>query len=180
MLKKKYLLILIVVALLAMITEPAYALPPYTEEGDKVYEHPGTLDCSVYGYEYEIIDITEMHWKDKFFFNQDGSLNRIQSHMVGTDTMINTVTGKKVSGNFAVTQNIFPGPDETNIIERGLSFHVTYPGMGIVVLDSGIIAVRIWFENGEQQIEITYTNGPKTIFIDDYGDLCATLDGPAE
>ena len=95
MLKKVFFVTLIVFSLLIVVTIQAFAMKPESYESE-YYEEPYILaDCHEYGYDFLIEDYAIGSGKSKVFFNQDGSINRIQEHFSGYDVMTNLKTGKQ-------------------------------------------------------------------------------------
>ena len=175
MLRKGFVGILLVVCFLAIATLPALASTP--EFYDFEYsEDPYILaDCHDYGYDFEITDYAEGSGFGKIFFNQDGSINRVQEHLSGIDVMTNSNTGKQIYGNWTVNDEYFFGEEDGYIYRHGLPFHVTYPGLGNIVLDGGFLIVHYWFENGDIYYEVERANGHFTYFYGDFEAVCAAM-----
>ena len=174
MLKKSFYILLIVTCLLAVATLPALAMAPQTYEFE-VHQAPAIIaDCSEYGYDFLIDQYAEGAGFGKVFLNQDGSFNRIQEHVSGYDVYTNTVTGKQIIGYWVVNE-LYP-VEYGYIIRHGVPFHVTYPGMGNIVLDSGHFEFTYWFENGELHWTMERHNGHSNFYNGDFEKVCAALD----
>lgn len=173
MLKKSFFAMLIVTFLLAFATLPALAMAPITYEIE-IHQAPAYIaDCHDYGYDFFIEQYAEGTGFGKVFLNQDGSFNRIQEHVSGYDVYTNTETGKQIIGSW-VGNELYP-VEYGYIIRHGLPYHVTYPGMGNIVLESGHFEFTYWFEDGVLHWTIERHNGHSSIYIGDFEKVCAAL-----
>ena len=179
MLKKGFLVTLIVFCLLVVVTTSALALLPEFYEGEYVGEPYIMADCRDYGYNFDIEVIESGQYQGKVFYNRDGSIDRIQEHVSGIDVMVNSESNKQISGNWVVNDVYVPIADDSELAYRhGLSYHVTYPGLGNVALDAGMMEIIIRYdENGNiVEFEIIRLKGKYTInFTDDFEMVCAAL-----
>ena len=173
MLKKSFFVLLIVTCLLTMATLPAFADAPQKYDYE-YHQAPAIIaDCGVYGYDFLIDQYAEGAGFRKVFLNKDGSFNRIQEHVSGYDVYTNTVTGKQIMGNWTVNE-LYP-VEYGYIIRHGVPFHVTYPGMGNIVLDSGHMEFTYWFEGDVLFYTLERHNGHSNFFSGDFEEVCAAL-----
>jgi hypothetical protein len=94
-------------------------------------------DCS----SFKIIDYWELDLTGIRFYDDAGNIQRVILQQLGTDTFTNSVTGKAYSGTFHGTRIIdFREQPGTGAVAAGITFHLTVPGAGAVLLDVGLSA----------------------------------------
>ena len=89
--------------------------------------------------------------------------------MSGTDTFINSKTGKAIAAPFH--NNVLIDPQTRFGANAGVIFKVTVPGAGAVFLDVGRLVTN------QAGTEITFQAGPHQFFDGNLGGLCAALAG---
>jgi len=120
-------------------------------------------DCGT----FQIIDRYTLSFTLRFMYDRNGTLVRIEEQVRGTDTFINSVTGKSIPTKFANAVHIDPA---TGLgANTGVIFRVTVPGSGAVLLDVGRIVT-----NRAGDI-ITFRAGPHQFFDGDLAGLCKAL-----
>ena len=102
----------------------------------------------------------------KRFFDETGSLYKIIVELSGTDTLVNSVTGKAYSGSYHSTRIIDP------VLRRGsyngVVVRITVSGEGAVFLDVGRIV-------SDREGNVYFEAGPHQYFDGDFDELCAAL-----
>jgi hypothetical protein len=100
-------------------------------------------------------------------FDRDGTEVRVIEHFAGTDTLVNSVTGAAYTSALHSAAIIDPQANQATFI--GVTFRLTIPGAGAVLLDVGRVVVdregNVYFEAGPHQF---YGGG-------DFAGLCAAL-----
>ncbi len=102
-------------------------------------------------------------------FDQDGNLVKMEETVSGTDTFINSKTGKAIAAPFH--NNVLIDPQTRFGANAGVIFKVTVPGAGAVFLDVGRLVTN------QAGTEITFRAGPHQFFDGDLDGLCAALAG---
>ncbi|HEX6852307.1 MAG TPA: hypothetical protein VF139_12975 [Candidatus Polarisedimenticolaceae bacterium] len=121
-------------------------------------------DCG----DFDILDTWSMEGITTYYWNKDGTLDRYRSHGDAIDLMKNSVTGKTVLGR-TEGYNFFEDVEgEPGVWKHaGLMYHVVVPGVGTVLIDTGIF----YMVDGE----VTYIKGNHEGIAGDYDQLCAAL-----
>jgi hypothetical protein len=113
---------------------PVITGPTHFEGSDEVW------DCGA----FQILDNWTMHVTGLRFFDESDDLVRVIGQAQGTDTLINAETGKAYRGSFHNTFILnldrLTGPAQ---ITAGVSYLVTVPGAGAVVLDVGLFMFNL-------------------------------------
>ena len=123
-------------ALLCTLAIPALAAKPEKTMSDFSFEFPGFLTCS-----YGSLDAT-VEFKDNslLFYDQAGSLTRIQDHFVLTAVVTNPLNGKSAYGSNVFNQT---SPYDNNVqvsaIARGVQFRLSVDGRQLPILAGRVI-----------------------------------------
>jgi hypothetical protein len=140
-------------------TEPV-VLGPVHEEGTERF-----AKCKG----FTILDEYVLDYTLRQFFDQDGRLVKMEETVSGTDTFINSKTGKAIAAPFH--NNVLIDPQTRFGANAGVIFKVTVPGAGAVFLDVGRLVTN------QAGTEITFEAGPHQFIDGDLGGLCAVLAG---
>jgi len=139
--------------------EPAILGPIHEEGTDRFAKCKG----------FTILDEYVLDYTLRQFFDQDGNLVKMEETVSGTDTFINSKTGKAIAAPFH--NNVLIDPQTRFGANAGIIFRVTVPGAGAVFLDVGRLVTN------QAGTEITFEAGPHQFFDGDLGGLCAALTG---
>jgi hypothetical protein len=120
---------------------------------------------------FKIIDNYEFDLTRLRFPDEAGHIVRVIAQVQGTDTFTNSVTGKAYSGSYHNTLIIdFREHAGTQIVEVGITYIVTVPGVGAALLDIGLVANLTFHADG------VILAGPHQVLEDgDLAGLCAAL-----
>jgi uncharacterized protein YehS (DUF1456 family) len=121
-------------------------------------------DCG----EFQILDRYVLDFTIKWFSDKDGNRIRGVEQVSGTDTFINSVTGKEIAAPFHNT--VIIDPTTATGANNGVIYRVTVPGSGLVFIDAGRIVTN------QAGTEITFQAGPHQAFDGDIAGLCAALE----
>jgi len=121
------------------------------------------LDCG----SFKVLDQYVLNFTLRLFSDKSGNLVRLEEHVWGSDTLINSVTGKRYTGRFA--NNVQIDPALGLGANAGVVFRLTIPGAGAVFLDVGRIV------SNQAGTIITFQAGPHQFFNGDTAGLCAAL-----
>jgi hypothetical protein len=139
--------------------EPVVLGPIHEEGTDKFAKCKGFTILDEYVLEYTL----------RQFFDQEGNLIKMEETVSGTDTFINSKTGKAIAAPFH--NNVLIDPQTRFGANAGVNFKVTVSGAGAVFLDVGRIVTN------QAGTEITFEAGPHQFFDGDLDGLCAALAG---
>jgi hypothetical protein len=131
---------------------------PHRLEGQAALTNCGT---------FTILDQYVLDFTLRLFFDRSGTLVRLEEHVSGTDTLINSVTGKRYTSRFA--NNVLIDPATGLGANAGIIFRLTVPGAGAVFLDVGRIVTN------QAGTVVTFQAGPHQFFSGDLAGLCAAL-----
>jgi hypothetical protein len=130
----------------------------------------GLTDCQAYGYTFTFTGDYVIRRSDVQYFDDSGALVRevISAHFVGTDT--NDATGKSLrdTGERHITFDYV----SNTITESGVLRHITVPGSGIVLHESGRLIVSLTDES------VIFMAGPHQLLSGDEAEFCAALADP--
>jgi len=118
---------------------------------------------------FTILDEYVLDYTLRQFFDQDGRLVKMEETVSGTDTFINSKTGKAIAAPFH--NNVLIDPQTRFGANAGVIFKVTVPGAGAVFLDVGRLVTN------QAGTEITFEAGPHQFIDGDLDGLCAVLAG---
>jgi hypothetical protein len=149
--------------MVVMAASSSTAAKPVIDEGT----FTGTVvlgDCG----DFQVLDQFVLNFRAKLFFDENGELVRIVEQINGTDTFINSQTGKEFTSRFQNTEHIdlTAGPVRTVTGVQGL---LTVPGSGAVLLDVGRIVTNL------ETDEVTFQAGPHQLVEGDLAGLCEAL-----
>jgi hypothetical protein len=155
--------------MVVMAASSSTAAQPEFQEGQVTSdpEDPRVIgDCG----DFQVINDFVLNFRTKLFFDENGELVRIVEQINGTDTFVNSATGKNLTSRFQNTEHI----DATaqTITVTGVIGRLTVPGSGAVLLDVG----RIVIDLAEEEPKVTFQAGPHQLVEgDDLPELCAAL-----
>jgi hypothetical protein len=155
---------LVMAAMMAAIASGAAATEPVLEE----HHDEGTVmlaDCG----EFQVLDRFVLDFTERLFFDQSGTLVRIVSTVSGTDTFINSETGKEIPTT-TFHNAVIIDPEAVLGATNGVILRVTVPGSGAILLDVGRIVSNKDFS------VVTFQAGPHQFFDGDLAGLCAALE----
>ncbi len=170
---RQKLLTLAVVVLVGAITAGGAAAgkPTVVEKQVKFSRvFAGLEDCKAYGYSFTTTGRFAITRTTRQFYDASGELVREvrQIRFVGSET--NDLTGKSlpVNGVRHITLDFVAG----TFTETGVLRHVTVPGSGIVLHESGRIV------RGLDDESLLFEGGPHQLFHGDLSAFCAALAAP--
>jgi opacity protein-like surface antigen len=130
----------------------------------------GLTDCQAYGYTFTFTGDYVVRRSDVQYFDDNGTLVEevIWAHFVGTDT--NDTTGKSLrdTGERHITFDYV----NNTVTESGVLRHITVPGSGIVLHESGRLIVSLVDES------VIFMAGPHQLLTGDEAEFCAALADP--
>ena len=151
---------------MAAMADSATATKPVVDEGTITPEEPVPIgDCG----DFQVLDDFVLNFRAKLFFDENGELVRGVEQIDGTDTFINSATGKEFTSRFQNTEHI-DLTDEPVRAVTGVQGLLTVPGSGAVLLDVGRIVTNL------ETDEVTFQAGPLQFFDGDVVGLCNALD----
>jgi hypothetical protein len=130
----------------------------------------GLTDCQTYGYAFTFTGDYVVRRSDVQYFDDNGNLVKevIWAHFVGTDT--NDATGKSLRDT-GERHIVFDYVNNT-ITESGVERHITVPGSGIVLHESGRIITSLVDDS------VIFMAGPHQLFTGDESEFCGALADP--
>jgi hypothetical protein len=136
---------------------------PFHEEGATVLH-----DCG----SFQILDVYDLNFIERQFFDKEGNLVKLVEQVWGTDTFTNSVTGEvyRMSFHNNVVVDFSTSPSwGTNM---AILFRLIVPGAGVVFVDVGRIMP-------DRQDNVYFQAGPHQFFEGDFEGgfegLCAAL-----
>jgi hypothetical protein len=165
---RRVTLVLAVAAIMAVMAASSAAAAPPEIEGP--FHDEGTVvfaDQSACG-DFQILDRYVFDFTFTTFFDKDGNPVRAIEQVYGTDTFINSVTGKEIAAPFHNTVHIDLTTGFGSL--TGVVYRATVPGAGVVFLDAGRIVSNQDFS------VVTFQAGPHQFFDGDLDGLCAALE----
>jgi hypothetical protein len=132
---------------------------PFHEEGTEEL-----IDCG----SFQILDVYEVNYIEKWFFDEEGNRLRLVEQVWGTDTFTNSVTGKAYPMSFHNTVVVDFSTTPPQGANMGVIFRLTVPGAGAVFLDVGRIVL-------DRQDNVYFQAGPHQFFDGDIEALCAAM-----
>ena len=125
-------------------------LEPVTDDVVLVEDCPGPD-----GTTFDIRDDFEGHTTATTFYDRNGDVVRIRFFSEYVDRFYNSETGKEYTATTATTID-FEDPETGQLEAHGLIYHLTLPGVGVVILDAGTLIFNadgeVVFESGKHQI----------------------------
>jgi hypothetical protein len=116
---------------------------------------------------FKVLDRYSIDFTFRNFYDKNGNPVKVQEKVSGTDTFINSVTGKAYSGRIHHTVHIDPA---TGLgATTGVIYKLTVPGSGAVFVDVDRIVTN---EAGDI---ITFQAGKHQFFSGDFAGLCRAL-----
>jgi hypothetical protein len=101
------------------------------------------------------------------FFDEQGNPTRVTFHLPFHGTLTNEATGESVSADQVLVET--DDLEEGTISWLGLRFRVTFPGLGVVLLDAGKI---VFDADGN----VVFEAGPHQVVNEDFAEFCAALE----
>jgi hypothetical protein len=152
-------------AMLAAMADSAAATKPIVEEGTITPDEPVPIgDCDG----FQVLDDFVLNFRTKLFFDENGELVRIVEQINGTDTFINSATGKQFTSRFQNTEHFDFTAQPVRAV-TGVQALLTVPGSGAVLLDVGRIVTNL------ETDEVTFQAGPHQLVEGDLAGLCEAL-----
>lgn len=130
---------------------------PFHEEGTDVL-----VDCGG----FRVLDAFEGDLSITRFFDREGNRERQLVDFRGTDTFINSETGKSFTESFHNVSIV--DYDAGTVAAVGVLFRLTVPGGGAVLLGVGRIVI-------EPPFTVLFVAGPHQPLEGDFSDLCAAM-----
>ena len=132
---------------------------PIHEEGTEEL-----VDCG----SFQVLDVYELNFTVKQFFDEEGNLVKIVEQVWGTDTFTNSVTGKAYPMDFHNNTIVDFSTTPPRAANMGVIFRLIVPGAGAVFLDVGRIVL-------DRQGNVYFQAGPHQFFDGDVDCLCAAM-----
>ena len=163
----------------AVLADGASADKPTVLEKNNEYVRPvpGTATCKAFGYAFTVSYRYEVRRTITEFVDDDGDVLRevIEAHFVGTATNDSTGGFLPVDGERHIVWDFVEG----TWTETGTLRHLTVPGSGVVLLQSGRIVYplpAVPQPDVIPKIEL-FMAGPHDVFEGQYAEFCAALAG---
>jgi hypothetical protein len=157
------LVLMTVAAMVATMAASAAATKPVVDEGTIT----GTAEVGNCG-NFQVLDDFVLNFSAKLFFDENGELVRVVEQIRGTDTFINSDTGKEFTSRFQNTEHIDLTAEPVRAV-TGVQGLLTVPGSGAVLLDVGRIVTNL------ETDEVTFQAGPHQLVEGDLAGLCEAL-----
>jgi hypothetical protein len=124
-------------------------------------------DCQAYGYSFTFTARYTIRRSDTLYYDRDGNLVREvrQVHFVGTDTNDENGTSLRDTGERHIVLDFV----NDTFSESGVLRHVTVPGSGIVLHESGRLILSLSDDS------VIFMAGPHQLFSGDQAEFCAAL-----
>jgi hypothetical protein len=132
---------------------------PFHDEGTVFF-----ADCG----EFQILDRYVLDVTVRVFLDETGTPIRAVQEASGTDTFINSVTGKELPTT-PFHNSALIDPTTHLFAYAGVIYRVTVPGSGLVFIDAGRTVLN------QESGEVTFQAGPHQAFDGDVDGLCAAL-----
>jgi hypothetical protein len=100
------------------------------------------------------------------FFDQAGNPTQVTFHLPFHGTLTNEATGESVSADQVLNETVDLAGGTDSFV--GLRFRVTFPGLGIVLLDAGKIVFK-------QDGDVVFEAGRHQVFNEDFTEFCAAF-----
>lgn len=149
---------------LALTVPAASAVPPdiFTDEWVDNW-HIGECDG------FSILAEDNMEAKIKFFYNTDGSVDRVHFHFTAEGTVYNSVDPSKALTS-VVHENAVTDENFEVWAQSGLFYRVDLP-QGVVLMDAGRFIVDV--SSGVPVFD--WQGGNHQLLEEDFADICAAL-----
>jgi hypothetical protein len=122
------------------------------------------VDCGA----FQVLDVYELNYIERLYFDKEGDLVKIVEQVWGTDTFTNSVTGKAYPMDFHNNVVVDFSTTPPRAANMGIIFRLVVPGAGAVFLDVGRIVV-------DRQGNVYFQAGPHQFFDGDVEALCAAM-----
>ncbi len=137
MLKKRMLVVMVVLGLLAVWAVPALAVPPDRWKAEIQFppDDPQlVLECEDEG--FQILTYGTWYIDGTTYFDKDGIPIREKWEVTFDDTFYNSVTGKDLMSSSGV--NAFVDLQSGEITSAGIGVKIHVPGAGVLLMDAGL------------------------------------------
>jgi len=164
-------LVLVAIGVGALASRAAAAKPTIIEKNNVLTRHfAATDECTSIGFDFTVTADFVVHRSVTDFYDSSGTLVRevVHARFVGSES--NDLTGKSIPVN-GVRHIVFDFVNGT-FTETGVLRHVTVPGQGIVLHESGRIV------SGLESEELIFEAGPHQLFHGDLAGFCSVLAAP--
>jgi hypothetical protein len=130
----------------------------------------GLTDCQAFGYDFTFTAQYTVKRTNVLYYDESGNLVKevVWAHFVGTNT--NDTTGKVLRDNGQ--RHITFDYVNNTLTESGVLRHITVPGSGIVLHESGRIIISL---SDDSVISMA---GPHQLLEGDLTEFCAALAAP--
>lgn len=150
-------------ALVALVLTPgAGAVPPEKVVIEDLHiEQVDSTSC-----DFPFLEVFDGRVTITTFFDDEGNPTRLTFHLPFHGTLTNEATGESVSADqvLQLTVDLVEGTES----DVGLRFRVTFPGLGVVLLDAGKI---VFDADGN----VVFEAGPHQVVNEDFAGFCAAL-----
>ena len=168
MIKKSFLVTILVVGLLLVVVSAALAAGPIIDKGSYSYVRTYTEMCA----DFDVVHTGVGTYTDKYFFNDSGVLERMTTHVNGFDVLRNAETGKEVSGKFTVGEKWIYDEDKATVHSTGQDWIITAPGFGHIFKQNGTAKI-VFTDAGFQIVHMSASHADA--WYDNTGKLCEAL-----
>jgi hypothetical protein len=150
-------------ALMLALAGSASAVKPQTEPVHAEVTQFFVTDCGA----FQVLDDFTIDGVITTFYDSAGNADYYRAHFTFRDFFYNSETGE---GFTAINHSnpVFDLPSDTEVTSSGLSYHVTVPGGGLLLLDAG----RVEFDEAGNP---TFVAGPHQVLSGDTEKLCKAL-----
>lgn len=164
--KKRIMMILLVIVMMASFAGTALADPPTRDRWEQPFYE--VVDCG----DFEIILDSNTRITVTYFSGESNNPTAVEYQVKYTGITTSTATGESYPDHTVINgRRLWTGERDNH----GVYYHVNVPGAGVVTLVAGRI---VWDENGD----VSFIAGPGMyeIFVDpgEIAMLCEELAGP--
>ena len=152
----------LVAGLLLALVAPAGAVPPEKVVIEDIHiEQVDNTSC-----DFPFLEVFEGRVTITTFFDGEGNPSRVTFDLPFHGTLTNEATGESVSADQVLRKT--DDLQEGTVSFVGLRFRVTFPGLGVVLLDAGKI---VFDADGN----VIFEAGPHQVFNEDFAEFCAAF-----
>jgi hypothetical protein len=162
---KRIIMLLTLGATMALMLALAGSASAAKPEPQTIHEEETELiaDCG----DFQVLTDYVLDIRELVFFDSAGNEDFARVHLTFHDFFYNSETGE----GFAETNtgnNVIDLPSGAEVTSMGLSYHVTVPGEGVVLLQAG----RLEFDEAGN---VVFVAGPHQVLEEDFDKLCEAL-----
>lgn len=144
------------------LAPPAVAVPPEKVVIEDLHiEQVDSSSC-----DFPFLEVFDGRVTITTFFDNEGNPIRVTFHLPFHGTLTNEATGESVSADQVLQET--DDLEEGTVSWLGLRFRVTFPGLGVVLLDAGKI---VFAADGN----VVFEAGPHQVVNGDFAGFCAAL-----